>query len=433
MALPTVHFIGDLILKHPLALSECLREQPDGWSTMNHTYLYHLEAELQQASVNAVPWPEPVISHLEGAIAVLQSGQRAINLCSGDYLGLAGDQRLIDAATQAMAHGGYGSASCRPVSGTRLLHLQLENLLAEWLGADEAMLFPSAADACLNIFDVLLGAEDAIIFDEFVHAFAGQGIRLSHAQRFSYSHNNLHGLEAQLQAATTAGARFKMIVTDGVFPMSGCLATLPGIVELAQRYGALLMVNDVHGTGLLGERGEGAAGHFAVAGQVDIHTGSLGEALGGVTGGYLATTRPIAALLRQCADNYRFATTLPPAMCAASMQAIQIISSENGQVLRQQALQNACHVRRELELAGFRVTPGLHPIVSIMIGDVRQTADMATLLLEEGVLTGCFGWPQVPHGRARLRVQMSALHDAGHIEQTLRAFVKAGRCLALIQ
>ena len=399
---------------------------------MNHAYLYHLNAALQQACADTLRRPLPLIVANDGAMVTLDDGRRVVNLCGSDYLGLSADPRLPAAAVQAITCCGYGSASSRIAAGTYTLHEQLENALADWLQTEAAMLFPSGADACLNGFECLFGAEDAIIVDEFIHPFVSHGIRLSQAKTYRYSHNNQHGLEAQLQAATTDGARFKLIVTDGVFPMSGELAALPGIVELAQRYGALLMLNDVHGVGLLGERGEGSAGHFAVSEQVDLYAGSLGESLGGATGGYLAGKQAIIELLRQTAPHYRLATTLSPMVCAATAQAVTIIRGDEGRALRQRVLQHAWQLRRDLEIAGFRVVPGLHPIIPILIGDVKLAEEMAGQLLSEGVLVGCFGWPQVPHGRARLRIQLSARHDETHLEQTLEALVKTGQRLGII-
>ena len=399
---------------------------------MNHAYLYHLDAALQLARDYALRRPSPVIVNSDGALAMLDDGRRVINLCSSDYLGLSADPRLAAAAGQVMAGGGYGSASSRVAAGSHVLLQQLESALADWLQTEGAMVFPSAADACLDVFDCLLGAEDAVITDEFIHPFVMHGIRLSQAHAYHYSHNNLHGLEAQLQAASAAGVRFKLIVTDGVFPMGGELAALPGIVELAQRYGALLMLNDVHGVGLFGERGEGTAGHFGLGDQVDLYAGSLGESLGGATGGYLAGKQAIMALLRQSSAHYRLSTTLSPSVCAATMQALRIIASDEGLALRQRVLQNACQLRRELEIAGFRVMPGLHPLIPLLIGDVRLAEEMAAQLLAEGVLAGCFAWPQVPHGRARLRLQLSARHNATQLEQTAQALVKTGRHLGVI-
>ena len=364
----------------------------------------------------------------EQAGTVTVQGQEVINLCANNYLGLANHPALKDAAKSAMDGHGYGMASVRFICGTQDLHRDLETRLARFLGKDDTILFAACFDANGGLFEPLLGPEDAIVSDSLNHASIIDGIRLCKAKRYRYANNDMNDLEEMLKHARNEGARHIMIATDGVFSMDGTLANLPAITALAQRYDAVVMVDDCHATGFMGPRGAGTADHFDV--DVDILTGTLGKALGGAIGGYIAGPQPVIDLLRQRARPYLFSNSLPPAVVAAGLKAIELI--EKGAALRTQLFENAAYWRAGLEQLGFDLLPGEHPIIPVMLGEAQLAQDMAASLFDEGVYVSGFFYPVVPHGQARIRTQMNAALTRDELDRALAAFGKVGRDLGII-
>jgi len=346
-----------------------------------------------------------------------------INLCANNYLGLADHPALIAAAKAAMDDHGFGMASVRFICGTQDLHRQLEQRLAAFLGHDDSILFAACFDANGGLFEPLLGPEDAIVSDALNHASIIDGIRLCKAKRYRYANSDMDDLEAQLKQARADAARHIMIATDGVFSMDGYLARLPEIRALADRYEALLMVDDCHATGFMGPKGAGTPAHFGV--QADVITGTLGKALGGAIGGYIAGPQPVIDLLRQRARPYLFSNALPPAVVAAGIVALDLV--EQGDDLRGQLFDNARQWRRALTDAGFDLLPGEHPIVPVMTHDAVKSQDMANRLFELGVLVKGFFFPVVPKGQARIRTQMNAALTAKDLTRAAAAFEQAGR------
>jgi glycine C-acetyltransferase len=363
------------------------------------------------------PITSPQAAHIE------VGGRDVLNLCANNYLGLADDPRLAAAAKRAIDDHGYGMASVRFICGTQDLHRELEAALASYLGMDDAILFAACFDANGGLFEPLLGPEDAVISDALNHASIIDGIRLCKARRFRYANSDMDELEARLKEARDGGARFVMIATDGVFSMDGYLAKLPEIRALADRYDAMVMVDDCHATGFMGPQGRGTPAHHGV--KVDILTGTLGKALGGAIGGYIAGPQPVVDLLRQRARPYLFSNSLPPAVVAAGLEALKIVAA--GDDLRARLFGNAAHWRAGLERAGFDLLPGEHPIVPVMLGDARLSQAMAARLFELGVYVAGFFYPVVPEGRARIRTQMNAALSRADLDAALAAFERAGR------
>ncbi len=353
---------------------------------------------------------------------------RVINLCANNYLGLADHPHLIAAATSAMQDHGFGMASVRFICGTQDLHRALETRLADFLGMDDAILFAACFDANGGLFEPLLGPEDAVISDALNHASIIDGIRLCKAKRYRYANSDMDDLEAQLQAARADGARHIMIATDGVFSMDGYLAKLGEIRALADRYDAIVMVDDCHATGFMGPQGRGTPHHAGV--KADILTGTLGKALGGSIGGYIAGPQPVIDLLRQRARPYLFSNSLPPAIVAAGIEAIRLV--EEGDALRTQLFDNTSYWRAGLERLGFDLLPGEHPIVPVMLGEAQLAQDMAARLFEEGVYVSGFFFPVVPRGQARIRTQMNAALSKDELDRALVAFETAGRAVGVI-
>ncbi|HSG36178.1 MAG TPA: glycine C-acetyltransferase [Paracoccaceae bacterium] len=356
-----------------------------------------------------------------GRIAV--GDRKVINLCANNYLGLADHPALIAAAEKAMHDHGYGMASVRFICGTQDLHRQLEERLAAFLGHDDSILFAACFDANGALFEPLLGPEDAVISDALNHASIIDGIRLCKARRYRFANSDMDDLEAQLKQARADGARHIMIATDGVFSMDGFLAKLPDIRALADTYDALLMVDDCHATGFMGPKGAGTPAHFGV--RADVITGTLGKALGGALGGYIAGPQPVIDLLRQRARPYLFSNALPPAVVAAGLAALDLV--EAGDDRRTQLFENAAYWRAGLEKAGFDLLPGEHPIVPVMLYDARLAQAMAARLFELGVYVAGFFFPVVPKGRARIRTQMNAALTRADLDEALAAFAQAGR------
>lgn len=353
-----------------------------------------------------------------------------INLCANNYLGLANDPRLISAAKSALDSHGFGMASVRFICGTQDLHKALEQELANYLGTQEAIVFPSCFDANGGVFEVLLGPDDAVISDELNHASIIDGIRLCKAQRFRYRNNDMASLEQNLKDAQSA--RHRIVVTDGVFSMDGIVADLPGIVELAERYDAMVMVDDCHATGFMGARGAGTAEHHNVEGRVQLISGTFGKALGGASGGFVAGPAPVVDLLKQRARPYLFSNAVAPAICNASLVAIQIAASPSGTEARQRITDNANRFRSAMTKAGFELVPGHHAIIPVMIGDAALAARLADELLNLGVYVIAFSYPVVPEGKARIRTQMSASHTPEQLQIAIDAFISAGKKLEII-
>lgn len=399
---------------------------------MPQSFLDHISTTLKQIEVDGLMKTERLITSAQSSQIAVElpdhSQRQVINLCANNYLGLADNPRLIDAAKSAMDTYGYGMASVRFICGTQDLHRDLEQKLAAFLGKDDAILFAACFDANGGLFEPLLGPEDAIISDSLNHASIIDGIRLCKAQRYRYANSDMADLEAQLETAQAKGARHIMIATDGVFSMDGTLANLAGVTELAQKYGALVMVDDCHATGFMGPKGAGTPAHAGV--EVDILTGTLGKALGGAIGGYIAGPQPVIDLLRQRARPYLFSNSLPPAVVAAGIEALDLV--EAGDDLRKKLFENAAYWRAGLTKLGFEILPGEHPIIPVMLGDAKLSQQMAARLYELGVYVAGFFFPVVPKGQARIRTQMNAALTQDELDIALDAFAKAGRELDII-
>lgn len=351
-----------------------------------------------------------------------------LNLCANNYLGLANHPAILKAAATGLTEHGYGMASVRFICGTQDLHIQLEQAISAFLGTDHTILYSSCFDANGGLFEVLLDERDAVISDALNHASVIDGIRLCKATRLRYAHGDMADLEARLQESRSS--RLRMIATDGVFSMDGDLAKLDRIVELADRYDAVVMVDDSHATGVLGPNGRGTPAHFGVADRVEIITSTLGKSLGGAAGGFTSGRAEIIELLRQRSRPYLFSNALPPVIAAAALQAVTLASQ--GEDLRAQLRDNAAFFRAQLTALGFRLVPGNHPIIPVMLGDAALASRMAERLLQEGIYVVGFSFPVVPKGQARIRVQMSAAHTRAQLEQAVSAFAKVGRELEII-
>ncbi|MGL6070403.1 glycine C-acetyltransferase [Craterilacuibacter sp.] len=399
---------------------------------MNRTYLAHLEATLAQIRADGFEKPERVIASPQSADVTLAGGQQVLNFCANNYLGLADDARLIAAAKQGLDDYGYGCASVRFICGTQSVHKTLEASISTFLGTDDTILYSSCFDANGGVFETLLGEEDAVISDALNHASIIDGVRLCKAKRFRYANNDMADLEAQLIAAEQAGARFKLIVTDGVFSMDGIIADLKSICDLASRHGALVMVDDSHAVGFIGETGAGTPELCGVSDRIDIYTGTLGKALGGASGGYVSGHQAIVDLLRQRSRPYLFSNSLAPAITSTSVRVLDILKSDEGIALRANLKRNAEHFRSAMTAAGFTLVPGEHPIIPVMLGDARLAGEMSAALLKEGIYVVGFSFPVVPKGKARIRTQMSAAHTPEQIDRVVAAFTKVGRELGVI-
>ena len=397
---------------------------------MNDAYREHLRAQLRHLDADGLVKRERVITSPQGAWIEV-GGKRVVNLCANNYLGLAGDPRLVREAQEALPRHGFGLSSVRFICGTQDVHKALEERLARFLGFEDAILFSSCFDANGGVFEALLGEEDAVVSDALNHASIIDGIRLSKARRYRYGNSDMKDLETQLRAADEAGARFKLVVTDGVFSMDGYLANLPAICEAAARHGALVMVDDSHAVGFIGAKGRGTPEHHGVMGRVDLVTGTLGKALGGASGGYAAGSREIVEWLRQKARPYLFSNTLAPVIADVSLTVLDLI--EAGDDLRARLRENARHFREGMTKLGFELLLGEHPIIPVMLGDAKLAQEMAARLLDEGVYVIGFFFPVVPKGQARIRTQMSAAHSRQDLDFAISAFAKVGRALGVLR
>ncbi|WP_108873129.1 glycine C-acetyltransferase [Roseibium album] len=394
---------------------------------MSDAFLSHIAETLKEIEAEGLYKKERLISSPQGGVITV-GGREVINLCANNYLGLADHPALEEAARKALEPKGYGMASVRFICGTQDIHRQLEQRLAQFLGKDDSILFAACFDANGGLFEPLLGPEDAIISDALNHASIIDGIRLCKARRFRYQNSDMTDLEAKLKEAREGGARHIMIATDGVFSMDGYLAKLPEVTALAQKYDALVMVDDCHATGFMGPKGEGTPAHFGV--DVDILTGTLGKALGGGIGGYIAGPQPVVDLLRQRARPYLFSNSLPPAVVMSGLEAIRLV--EEGDDLRRNLFENANYWRKGLETLGFDLLPGEHPIIPVMLGEAKLAQAMAAALFEEGVYVSGFFFPVVPRGRARIRTQMNAALTRNDLDRALEAFAKAGKATGVL-
>jgi len=396
---------------------------------MTATFYDRVSAELADIDAQGLTKPERVISSRQGAV-IKVGGRNVLNFCANNYLGLAGDERVVAAGANAAEVFGAGTASVRFICGTMEIHKTLERAIADYLGFEDAILFAAAFDANGGIFEPLFGADDAIISDSLNHASIIDGVRLCKAKRYRFATSDMDDLEAQLKQARADGAKEIIIATDGAFSMDGYIAKLKDIRALADRYGALVMVDDCHATGFLGPQGRGSYAYHGV--EVDFVTGTFGKALGGAMGGFICARSNVVALLKQRARPYLFSNALSPAVCGSSLEAIRIAAGEEGDKLREQLFANAARYRKAMTEAGFTLQPGEHPIIPVMLGDAKLAQDMAARLLELGVYVIGFSFPVVPRGQARIRTQMSAAHTFEQIDQVVAAFTTAGKELGVI-
>jgi glycine C-acetyltransferase len=388
---------------------------------MRDNFFAHLHGELEAIEAQSLTKNERRIASQQDA-RVSVDGRELINLCANNYLGLANHPDVIAAARDALDERGFGMASVRFICGTQDIHKQLEADLSQFLGMEDTILYPSCFDANGGLFETLLGAEDAVISDELNHASIIDGIRLSKAQRYRYRNNDMADLEAQLKAADAAGARFKLITTDGVFSMDGHIARLDEICDLAEQYGALVHFDDCHATGFLGANGRGTHEYRGCMDRVDITTGTLGKALGGASGGYTSARKEVVALLRQRSRPYLFSNSVAPPVVAGGIKALELVRDGDA---RERLMRNTARFRGGLEALGFELIAGDHPIIPIMFHDAERAQRFASTAMEEGVYVTAFSFPVVPRGKARIRTQMSSALCDADIESALDAFGRA--------
>jgi glycine C-acetyltransferase len=398
---------------------------------MNTAFQTHLATQLGAIRTAGTYKRERVLSTPQGTLVRANGGGAVLNLCANNYLGLAQHPKVRQAAHEALEQWGYGLASVRFICGTQGVHKALEASLTDFLGTEDTILYGSCFDANGGLFETLLGAEDAIISDELNHASIIDGVRLCKAQRYRYKNGDMVDLEAQLIAAEAKGARFKMIATDGVFSMDGFVAPLRAICDLADRYDALVMVDDSHAVGFMGAQGRGTPEHGGVMGRVDILTGTLGKALGGASGGYTSGRKEIIELLRQRSRPYLFSNTLAPVIAGASLVALDLL--KHSTKLRDSLEVNTRFFRAAMTEAGFKIVPGEHPIVPVMLGDAALASRFAEAMLERGVYVVGFSYPVVPQGKARIRTQISAAHTREDLKRAVQAFVEVRQALGLAE
>ena len=398
-------------------------------TTSRQQFINKLAGNLDQLRDQGLFKKERIIASRQGAEVVCDDGRTLINLCANNYLGLSGDESMVQASIEATEKCGYGLSSVRFICGTQTVHKQLEQAIATFLGTEDCILYAAAFDANGGVFEPLFDENDAIISDALNHASIIDGIRLCKAARFRYAHNDMADLETQLQAA--ADKRHRIIVTDGVFSMDGTIAQLDKICALAEKYDALVMIDECHASGFMGATGRGTHEHHHVMGKIDIITGTLGKALGGAMGGFTAGRKEVIDTLRQKSRPYLFSNTLAPSIAGASLSVLQRLSSSTE--LRDRLHANTEHFRREIVALGFTIKPGTHPVVPVMLFDAPIAQQFAARLYELGVFVTGFFYPVVPMGQARVRVQLSAAHSIDQLNTALTAFAQAGRELGLIK
>jgi glycine C-acetyltransferase len=399
-------------------------------SAMSYPGQTRYASELQSIREQGLFKAERIITSPQSAEIELEGGRKVLNFCANNYLGLADNAAVIQAAKDALDTHGFGMASVRFICGTQDLHKQLEAKIAAFFGTEDTILYAACFDANGGLFEPLLGEEDAVISDALNHASIIDGIRLCKAKRFRYANSDMADLETQLKAADAAGARTKLITTDGTFSMDGFIAKLDQITALAAKYHALVHIDECHCTGFIGDTGRGAAEVHGVMDKIDIFTGTLGKALGGALGGFTTGRKEIIEMLRQRSRPYLFSNSLPPHVVAAAIKVFDMLSSAGE--LREKLKENTRYFRERMIAAGFDIKPGVHPIVPVMIYDAPKTQALAAGLLEEGIYVTGFFYPVVPQGQARIRTQMSAAHTRAHLDHAIAAFTKVGRQLGII-
>ena len=395
---------------------------------MDQRFLQHLKDEIAGVRAAGLYKDERTIVSPQQAALRIENGTEVLNFCANNYLGLSNHPALVEAAKAALDSNGFGTSSVRFICGTQSVHPELEAQISAFLGTEDTVLYSSCFDANTGLFETLLDERDAIVSDSLNHASIIDGVRLCKARRLRYANNDMADLERKLGEATDC--RFKLIATDGVFSMDGAIADLPAICDLAERFGAMVMVDDSHAVGVVGEGGRGTPEHCGVEGRIDIITGTLGKALGGASGGYTATRREIADWLRQRSRPYLFSNSLAPMIAAATLAALDLLQSSDE--LRVRLNENAAHFRAGMAAAGFKLAGAGHPIVPVMLGDAKLASEMATRLLGEGIYVIGFSFPVVPKGQARIRTQLSAAHRRDHLDRAIEAFTKVGRDLGII-
>lgn len=394
---------------------------------MDQSFLNHLRSELKALQSSGLYKEERVILSPQDPVIRVGGGRDVLNFCANNYLGLSNHPALVGAAQTALERFGFGMSSVRFICGTQSVHKELEARLSRFLGTEDTILYSSCFDANTGLFETLLDERDAVISDALNHASVIDGIRLCKARRLRYANNDMSDLRQKLQEARDC--RYRLIATDGVFSMDGIVADLAAICDLADRYGAMVMVDDSHAVGFFGERGRGTPEYCGVSGHIDILTGTLGKALGGASGGYTSARKEIVAWLRQRSRPYLFSNSLAPVIAATSIEVLEMLETSDS--LRQRLKENSRYFRSGLQRLGFRLVPGEHPIIPVMLGDARLAQEMADRLLGEGVYAIGFSFPVVPKGEARIRTQMSAAHTREHLDIALAAFAKVGRELGV--
>lgn len=410
-------------------ISSSLPPQPiDKGTHMKQNFIEHYAKELEELKKNGLFKSERVITSQQQAVIKLQSKEEVINFCANNYLGLANHPDLIAEAQKAVEKYGFGMSSVRFICGTQSVHKELEEKISQFLQKEDTILYSSCFDANGGLFETLFSAEDAIISDALNHASIIDGIRLCKAKRLRYENNNMQDLEDKLKEAKDC--RFRLIATDGVFSMDGIIANLPAICDLADKYDAFVMVDDSHAVGFMGKNGRGSPEYHTVLDRVDIITGTLGKALGGASGGYTSGKHEVIEWLRQRSRPYLFSNTLAPVIAATSIKVLELLESSHE--LANKLHENSLYFRTGMEKLGFKLIPGEHPIIPVMLGDAKLAKTMADALLLEGIYVIGFSYPVVPHGQARIRTQMSAAHEKSHLDKALSSFSKVGRNLGVI-
>jgi glycine C-acetyltransferase len=397
---------------------------------MNTDFYASLQKTLDGIADAGLFKAERVINTPQRASIGVQGGAEVLNFCANNYLGLADSKELIAAAKEGLDKYGYGMSSVRFICGTQTVHKELEAKLSAFLGTEDCILFSSCWDANGGVFETILGEEDAVVSDALNHASIIDGIRLCKAKRFRYASNDMADLEARLNEARAAGSRFILIATDGVFSMDGVIANLKGVTDLAAKFNAMVMVDDSHAVGFTGDKGKGSHELRGVMGKIDIVTGTLGKALGGASGGYVAAKKEVVGLLRQRARPYLFSNTLMPAIAHTSVKALELLEKSDG--LRARLRENSAYFRSEMTKLGFKLAGEGHPIIPVMLGDAKLAQNFAAQMLKEGIYVIGFSFPVVPQDKARIRTQMSAAHTKEHLDRAIAAFAKVGRSLGVI-